>query len=178
LDHESWVQAICNKKIATEIVHENQYSVNLLVIFCANSSTCAGSKCQNFIVAILRQQWIYSVIKDSLGNPTQATLAVLPHEKGISLFYSSTITLNLVIYSTFVTSPSPLGTLASPLSLSIILTQPIVEAESLNDHESAKVQNSQMLKDDQDVEPQEEAQNPSMTKDLIKQQLLELRNDE
>ncbi|KAA6364238.1 MAG: hypothetical protein EZS28_040234, partial [Streblomastix strix] len=56
-------------------------------------------------------------------------------------------------------------TLASPLSIPIISTQPIVEAESPNDHESAKVQNSQMQKDDQDIEPQEEAQNTSMTKD-------------
>ncbi|KAA6375579.1 MAG: hypothetical protein EZS28_028896, partial [Streblomastix strix] len=56
-------------------------------------------------------------------------------------------------------------TLASLLSLLIILTQPIVEAESPNDHESVKVQNSQMQKDDQDIEPQEEAQNSSMTKD-------------
>ncbi|KAA6368501.1 MAG: hypothetical protein EZS28_035973 [Streblomastix strix] len=60
---------------------------------------------------------------------------------------------------------SPQETLASPLSLPIISTQPIVEAESPNDHERAKVQNSQMQKDDQDVEPQEEAQDSSMTKD-------------
>ncbi|KAA6383062.1 MAG: hypothetical protein EZS28_021410 [Streblomastix strix] len=59
----------------------------------------------------------------------------------------------------------PQETLASPLSLPIISSQPIVEAESPNDHESAKVQNSQMQKDDQDVEPQDEAQNSSMTKD-------------
>ncbi|KAA6368691.1 MAG: hypothetical protein EZS28_035782, partial [Streblomastix strix] len=38
-------------------------------------------------------------------------------------------------------------------------------AESPNDHESAKVQKSQIKKDDQDVEPQNEAQNSSMTKD-------------
>ncbi|KAA6379192.1 MAG: hypothetical protein EZS28_025280, partial [Streblomastix strix] len=60
---------------------------------------------------------------------------------------------------------SPWETLASPLSHPIISSQPIVEAESPNDHESAKVQNSQMQKDDQDVKPQEEAQNSSMTKD-------------
>ncbi|KAA6372219.1 MAG: hypothetical protein EZS28_032254, partial [Streblomastix strix] len=60
---------------------------------------------------------------------------------------------------------SPQETLASHLSLQIISTQLIVEAESQNDHESAKVQNSQMQKDDQDVEPQEEAQDSSMTKD-------------
>ncbi|KAA6373959.1 MAG: hypothetical protein EZS28_030515 [Streblomastix strix] len=60
---------------------------------------------------------------------------------------------------------SPQETLDSPLSLPIISTQPIVEAESPNDHESAKAQNSQMQKDDQDMEPQEEAQNSSMTKD-------------
>ncbi|KAA6378205.1 MAG: hypothetical protein EZS28_026267 [Streblomastix strix] len=60
---------------------------------------------------------------------------------------------------------SPQETLASPLSLPIISSQPIVETESPNDHESAKVQNSQMQKDDQDMEPQEEAQNSSMTKD-------------
>ncbi|KAA6365658.1 MAG: hypothetical protein EZS28_038816 [Streblomastix strix] len=59
----------------------------------------------------------------------------------------------------------PQETLASPLSLPIISTQPIVEAESPNDHESAKVQNSQMWQDDQDVEQQEEAQDSSMTKD-------------
>ncbi|KAA6362291.1 MAG: hypothetical protein EZS28_042182, partial [Streblomastix strix] len=44
-------------------------------------------------------------------------------------------------------------------------SQPIVEAESPNDHESARAQNSQMQKDDQDTEPQEEAQNSSMIKD-------------
>ncbi|KAA6394107.1 MAG: hypothetical protein EZS28_010365 [Streblomastix strix] len=60
---------------------------------------------------------------------------------------------------------SPQETLASPLSLLIISTQPIVEVESSNDHESAKAQNSQMQKDDQDVKPQEEAQNSSLTKD-------------
>ncbi|KAA6383364.1 MAG: hypothetical protein EZS28_021111 [Streblomastix strix] len=60
---------------------------------------------------------------------------------------------------------SPLETLASPLSLPIISSHPIVEAESPNDHESAKVQNSQMQKDDQDVKPEEEAQNSSMTMD-------------
>ncbi|KAA6358266.1 MAG: hypothetical protein EZS28_046207 [Streblomastix strix] len=60
---------------------------------------------------------------------------------------------------------SPKETLASPLSLSIISTRTNIEAESPNDHESAKVQNSQMQKDDQDVEPQEEAQNSSMAKD-------------
>ncbi|KAA6403169.1 MAG: hypothetical protein EZS28_001295 [Streblomastix strix] len=59
---------------------------------------------------------------------------------------------------------SPQETLASPLSLPIISSQPIVEAESPNDHESAKVQNSQMQKDDQVVKPQEVAQNSSMTK--------------
>ncbi|KAA6390187.1 MAG: hypothetical protein EZS28_014285 [Streblomastix strix] len=57
---------------------------------------------------------------------------------------------------------SPQETLASLLSLPIIPTQPIVEADSPNDRESAKIQNSQMQKDDQDVEPQE---NSSMTKD-------------
>ncbi|KAA6404286.1 MAG: hypothetical protein EZS28_000195 [Streblomastix strix] len=46
---------------------------------------------------------------------------------------------------------SPQETLASPLFLTIISTQPIVEAESPNDHESAKVQNSQMQNDDQDM---------------------------
>ncbi|KAA6392791.1 MAG: hypothetical protein EZS28_011681 [Streblomastix strix] len=60
---------------------------------------------------------------------------------------------------------SPQETLASPLSLPIISTQPIVEAESPNDHENAKVQKSQMQKDDHDVEPQDEAQDSSMTKD-------------
>ncbi|KAA6401497.1 MAG: hypothetical protein EZS28_002980 [Streblomastix strix] len=50
-------------------------------------------------------------------------------------------------------------------SIPIISTQPIVEAESLNDRESAKLQNSQMQKDNQDIEPQNEAQNSSMTKD-------------
>ncbi|KAA6395311.1 MAG: hypothetical protein EZS28_009161 [Streblomastix strix] len=48
---------------------------------------------------------------------------------------------------------SPQESLASPLSLPIISTQPIVEAESTNNHESAKVQNLQMQKDDQDVKP-------------------------
>ncbi|KAA6393744.1 MAG: hypothetical protein EZS28_010734 [Streblomastix strix] len=60
---------------------------------------------------------------------------------------------------------SPQETLASPLSTPIISSQPIVEAESPNDHESAKAQKSQMQKDDQDVKPQEEAQNSSMTND-------------
>ncbi|KAA6380019.1 MAG: hypothetical protein EZS28_024453 [Streblomastix strix] len=60
---------------------------------------------------------------------------------------------------------SPQKSLASHLSLPIISSQPIVESESPNDHESVKVQNSQMQKDDQDIEPQEEAQNSSMTKD-------------
>ncbi|KAA6379537.1 MAG: hypothetical protein EZS28_024936 [Streblomastix strix] len=60
---------------------------------------------------------------------------------------------------------SPQETLASPLSLPIISSQPIVEAESPNDHQSAKIQNSQMQKDDQDAKPQEEAQNSSMRKD-------------
>ncbi|KAA6385893.1 MAG: hypothetical protein EZS28_018579, partial [Streblomastix strix] len=60
---------------------------------------------------------------------------------------------------------SPLGTLASPLSLLIISTQLFDEAESPNDHGNAKVQNLQMQKEDQDVKPQEEAQNSSMTKD-------------
>ncbi|KAA6381573.1 MAG: hypothetical protein EZS28_022899 [Streblomastix strix] len=58
----------------------------------------------------------------------------------------------------------PQETLASPLSLPIISTQPIVETESPNDHESVKVQNSQMQKDDQDVEPKDETQNQSMAK--------------
>ncbi|KAA6376417.1 MAG: hypothetical protein EZS28_028057 [Streblomastix strix] len=57
---------------------------------------------------------------------------------------------------------SPQETLASPLSLPIISSKPIVEAESPNDHESARAQNSQVQKDDQDVEPQ---RNSSMTKD-------------
>ncbi|KAA6355199.1 MAG: hypothetical protein EZS28_049274 [Streblomastix strix] len=61
---------------------------------------------------------------------------------------------------------SPLETLASPLSLRIISTQPIGEVESPNVHESAKVQNSEMQKDDQDAKPQEEAQDSSMTKDF------------
>ncbi|KAA6379277.1 MAG: hypothetical protein EZS28_025192 [Streblomastix strix] len=60
---------------------------------------------------------------------------------------------------------SPLETLASRLLLPIISTRPIVEAESPNDHESAKVQNSQKQNDDQDMEPQEVAQDSSMTKD-------------
>ncbi|KAA6390317.1 MAG: hypothetical protein EZS28_014158 [Streblomastix strix] len=60
---------------------------------------------------------------------------------------------------------SPQETLASPLSLPIISTQSIVEAESPNDHESAKVQKSQMQKDYQDIDPQDEAQNSSMIKD-------------
>ncbi|KAA6362367.1 MAG: hypothetical protein EZS28_042106, partial [Streblomastix strix] len=60
---------------------------------------------------------------------------------------------------------SPQETLASPPSCQIISTQPIVEADSLNDRKSAKIQNQQMQKDDQDVQPQEEAQNSSMIKD-------------
>ncbi|KAA6368733.1 MAG: hypothetical protein EZS28_035740 [Streblomastix strix] len=60
---------------------------------------------------------------------------------------------------------SPQETLASLLSLPIISTQPIVVDESHNDHKSAKVKKSQMQKDDQDVEQQEEAQDSSMTKD-------------
>ncbi|KAA6376383.1 MAG: hypothetical protein EZS28_028090 [Streblomastix strix] len=60
---------------------------------------------------------------------------------------------------------SPKEILASPLSFPIISTKSIVEAESPNDHKSAKVQNSQMQKDDQDMEPQDEAQNSSLTKD-------------
>ncbi|KAA6402452.1 MAG: hypothetical protein EZS28_002012, partial [Streblomastix strix] len=59
----------------------------------------------------------------------------------------------------------PQENLASPLSLPIISSQPIVEAESPNDHESAQAQNSQKQKDEQDVDPQEEAQNSSLTKD-------------
>ncbi|KAA6355218.1 MAG: hypothetical protein EZS28_049256, partial [Streblomastix strix] len=55
--------------------------------------------------------------------------------------------------------------IASPLSLPIISSQSIVEAESPNDHESEKAQNSQMQKDDQDVKPQDDAQNSSMAKD-------------
>ncbi|KAA6399274.1 MAG: hypothetical protein EZS28_005198 [Streblomastix strix] len=51
---------------------------------------------------------------------------------------------------------SPQETLASPLSLPINSSQPIVEAESPNDHESANVLKSQMQKDNQDVEPQNE----------------------
>ncbi|KAA6393589.1 MAG: hypothetical protein EZS28_010887, partial [Streblomastix strix] len=60
---------------------------------------------------------------------------------------------------------SPQETLASRLFLRIITTRSIVEAESPNDHESAKVQNSQMQNDGQDMEPQEVAQESSMTKD-------------
>ncbi|KAA6353907.1 MAG: hypothetical protein EZS28_050566, partial [Streblomastix strix] len=60
---------------------------------------------------------------------------------------------------------SPQETLASTLFLPIISTKPIVEAEPSNDHESAKVQNSQMQKDDQDAKPHEEVQDSSMTKD-------------
>ncbi|KAA6367522.1 MAG: hypothetical protein EZS28_036950 [Streblomastix strix] len=56
-------------------------------------------------------------------------------------------------------------TFASPPSLPIISIQLIVEAESPKNRESAKVQKSQMQKDDQDVEPQKEAQESSMTKD-------------
>ncbi|KAA6388250.1 MAG: hypothetical protein EZS28_016225 [Streblomastix strix] len=56
---------------------------------------------------------------------------------------------------------SPQETLASSLFPPIISTKPIVEAESPNDHESEKAQKSQMQKDDQDVEPQEEAHNSS-----------------
>ncbi|KAA6357544.1 MAG: hypothetical protein EZS28_046929 [Streblomastix strix] len=59
---------------------------------------------------------------------------------------------------------SPQDTFASRFCLPIISTKPIVEAESPNDHESAKVQNSQMQKDDQDMKPQEKALNTSMTK--------------
>ncbi|KAA6366701.1 MAG: hypothetical protein EZS28_037772, partial [Streblomastix strix] len=59
---------------------------------------------------------------------------------------------------------SPQDTLAPSLSLSIISTQSIVEAESPKDHESAKYQKLQMQKVDQIVEPQEVAQNSSMTK--------------
>ncbi|KAA6385618.1 MAG: hypothetical protein EZS28_018849 [Streblomastix strix] len=55
---------------------------------------------------------------------------------------------------------------ASRPSLPIISTQPIVEAESLNDRKSTKFQKSQMSKDDQDVQPQEEVQNSSITKDF------------
>ncbi|KAA6398793.1 MAG: hypothetical protein EZS28_005680 [Streblomastix strix] len=64
-------------------------------------------------------------------------------------------------------------TLASPLSLPIISTQPIVEAESPNDRESAKVQNSQMYKDVQDEESQEEAQDSSTTKDSDRATIVE-----
>ncbi|KAA6398494.1 MAG: hypothetical protein EZS28_005984 [Streblomastix strix] len=60
---------------------------------------------------------------------------------------------------------SPCETLASLHFIRIISTQLIVDAEFPNDHKSAKVQNSQMQKDDQDVKPQKEAQNSSMTKD-------------
>ncbi|KAA6384812.1 MAG: hypothetical protein EZS28_019661 [Streblomastix strix] len=57
----------------------------------------------------------------------------------------------------------PQGTLAPPLCLLMISTQPIVEARSPNDRESTRGQESQIQKDDQDVKPQEEAQNSSMT---------------
>ncbi|KAA6395849.1 MAG: hypothetical protein EZS28_008620 [Streblomastix strix] len=60
---------------------------------------------------------------------------------------------------------SPQEILASPLSLPIISTNHIVEAESSNDHESANVWKSQLQKDDHDVEPQEEAQNSVFIKD-------------
>ncbi|KAA6329886.1 MAG: hypothetical protein EZS28_053564, partial [Streblomastix strix] len=56
-------------------------------------------------------------------------------------------------------------TFASPPSLPIISIQLIVEAESPKDSESAKVQKSQMQKENQDVEQQKEAQESSMTKD-------------
>ncbi|KAA6400557.1 MAG: hypothetical protein EZS28_003920 [Streblomastix strix] len=59
---------------------------------------------------------------------------------------------------------SPLEALASLLSLPIIFTKLIVETESPNDHERAKRQKSQMLKDDHDVEPQDEAQDSCITK--------------
>ncbi|KAA6363111.1 MAG: hypothetical protein EZS28_041363, partial [Streblomastix strix] len=45
-------------------------------------------------------------------------------------------------------------------------TQPNVEAEAPNDLENAKVQILQMQKNDQEMEPQEEAQDSSMTKDF------------
>ncbi|KAA6377297.1 MAG: hypothetical protein EZS28_027177 [Streblomastix strix] len=54
---------------------------------------------------------------------------------------------------------------ASYLSLSIILTQPIVEAVSPNDKKCTNDQLSQMQKLDQDMEQQEEVQDSSMTKD-------------
>ncbi|KAA6402778.1 MAG: hypothetical protein EZS28_001688 [Streblomastix strix] len=54
---------------------------------------------------------------------------------------------------------SPQETLASPPSLLITSTNPTVEAQSPNDHESANNQKSQMQKFDQDEEPQEVAQN-------------------
>ncbi|KAA6374383.1 MAG: hypothetical protein EZS28_030090, partial [Streblomastix strix] len=57
-----------------------------------------------------------------------------------------------------------IGVFFPPLSIPNISTQHTVETESLNDHESAKVQKSQMQKDDQDVDPQGEAQDSSMTK--------------
>ncbi|KAA6401376.1 MAG: hypothetical protein EZS28_003099 [Streblomastix strix] len=59
----------------------------------------------------------------------------------------------------------PQETLALPLSLPIISTQPFVEAEFINDHENAKGLKSKMQKDCLDVEPHEETQNSSMTTD-------------
>ncbi|KAA6358032.1 MAG: hypothetical protein EZS28_046441 [Streblomastix strix] len=59
---------------------------------------------------------------------------------------------------------SPKETLAPPLSLTIILIQSIVEAESPKHHESAKYQKLQIQKVDQDAKLQEVAQNSSITK--------------
>ncbi|KAA6339188.1 MAG: hypothetical protein EZS28_052630 [Streblomastix strix] len=60
---------------------------------------------------------------------------------------------------------SPQESLASPLSLPIISTQTIVETEHPNDHESAKIQKSQLWRNVPDMKPQEQAKNSSMTKD-------------
>ncbi|KAA6377106.1 MAG: hypothetical protein EZS28_027367 [Streblomastix strix] len=64
---------------------------------------------------------------------------------------------------------------ASPLSLPIISTKSIVEAESLNDHESAKVQKSKTNKDVKDVEPQKEIQTSSITKDSDRATIAEVQ---
>ncbi|KAA6359056.1 MAG: hypothetical protein EZS28_045417 [Streblomastix strix] len=57
---------------------------------------------------------------------------------------------------------------ASPLSLPIISTQPIVEARYPNDRESTRCQESRKQKDDQVVQQQSRALVSSMTKKFDK----------
>ncbi|KAA6377732.1 MAG: hypothetical protein EZS28_026740 [Streblomastix strix] len=56
------------------------------------------------------------------------------------------------------------GTLILPFSLQIFLAQLFIVTQSPNDHENTKGQKLSIQKDDQEIKPQEEAQDSSMTK--------------